>query len=57
MSKFKGITRRERGAILIYWGTPTGWIGIGVRGGYPESRGTWHNVGSSEDVLIPGEFL
>ena len=57
MSKFKGITRRGSGALLIYWGNPTGWIGTGIYGGYPEFRGTWHGVDPSEDVLIPGEFL
>ena len=58
MSKFKGITIHESGPLLIYWGTLKGWIGTGIiGGGYPEFRGTCHNVGSSEDVLIPGEFL
>ena len=57
MSKFKGITRRERGAILIYWGTLKGWIGAPSFHGYPEFRGIWSDVNPSEDVLIPGEFL
>ena len=57
MNKFKGITRRERGAILVYWGTLKGWTGAPSFHGYPEFRGTWHGVDPSEDVLIPGEFL